>query len=103
LRRSDFDARTLRRVFCRIVEEIEQHLLHQHHIGLDHRQIWFEIDFDLVVLQDLRGPLNGGADDVGKVDRSALGGKRPGLQPRHVEEIANEPVKPFRLLLNGAQ
>src|ERR1700736_5056496 len=29
--------------------------------------------------------------------------KRPGLQPRHVEEIADEPVEPFRLLLNGAQ
>ena len=93
----------MRRVFRRIVEKVEQDLLHQHHIDLDHWQVGFKIDFDLMVLQDFGGSLNGRTNDVGEVDRSALRGQRARFEPRHVEEIADKPVEPLCLLLNGAQ
>ena len=101
--RRDLDAGALRRIFCRIVEKIEQHLLHQHHVEIEHWQIAFEIDFDRVVLQDLIGPLHGRADDVGEIGRSGVRLERPGFEPRHVEKIADKAVEPLGLLQNGAQ
>ena len=46
-------------------------------VNLNATRSRLKINLDLVVLLDLGGSSDGRADDVGEVDRSALGGKRP--------------------------
>ena len=98
----DLDAGALRRIFRRIVEKIEQHLLHQHHVEIKQWQTALEIDFDRVVLQDLIRPLQGRADDIGKIRGSSLRFERSGFEPRHIEKIADKAVEPLGLLQNCA-
>src|SRR5208282_6179223 len=47
-------------------------------------------------------PLQGRADDIGKIGGSRLRLERSGFKPRHVEEIANETVEPLGFLQNCA-
>ena len=49
----DAHGRAGRRIFRGVVEEVEQHLLEQHGIELEHRQVGREIDLDAMLRQDL--------------------------------------------------
>ena len=88
--------------FAALSKRLNKHLLHQHHIEIEQWQTALEIDFDRVVLQYHIRPLQGRADDIGKIRGSSLRFERSGFEPRHIEKIADKAVEPLGLLLNRA-
>ena len=93
-----------RRVFRGIVEQIEQHLLEQHRIEPQHRQVGCEIDLDAVAR---RAPWPPAAARCRRRRRDrparAAAAIGAGFEPRHVEQIGDEAVQPLGLVLDGAE
>ena len=58
---------------------------------------------DPVRRQDLAGAPQRAADHVGQFDRAGARLQRAGLQPRHVQQVADETVQPLGLFLDGAR
>ena len=87
-----------RRVFRGIVEEVEQHLLEQHGIEFEHRQIRSELELDLVARQDAAGAAQRAADDLAESCKRDVRRDRAGFELGHVEQIGDEAVEPLRLV-----
>ena len=88
--------RGLRRcIFGGIVEEIEQHLLEQHRIELEHWQVFGDVDLHAVLNQDFSSPFQHRADDLTDIVPRRIRLDRAGLEPRHVEQIGDEAVEPL--------
>ena len=87
-----------RRILGGVVEKIEDHLLEKHGVDLQHRQVGRQRHLDPVPSEEARGPTKGAADDVaGEMQRGVrMHGAR--FQPRHVEQVADEPMQTFRLV-----
>ena len=88
------------RILGRIVEKVEQHLLEQHGVELQHRQIGRELDLDPVLREDLAGALQGGADDLADVVERSVRRDRAGFEPGHVEQVGDEAVEPLRFVVD---
>ncbi len=89
-----------RRIFRRVVEQVEEDLLEEHEIDLDHRKVGVEVDFDAVALQHLAGTLQRGADDLAEIDHRRFELERAGLEPGHVEQVGDEAIEPLGLVLH---
>ena len=55
-----------------------------------------------VLRQDLAGAPQRAADRIRQIDRAGAQPQRPGLQPRHVQQVADEAIEPLRLVLDVA-
>ena len=99
----DADGRVRRRIFGGIVEEIEQHLLEQHGVEREHRQVGRELDLDAMLRQDLAGALQRAADDLAEVVQRGVGHDRAGFELGHVEQVGDEAVEPLGLVDDGRQ
>ena len=53
-----------------------------------------------MVSEDLARPLKGAPDDFSQIMKAAPRLQCAGFQPRHIEEVGDEPVEPFCLVLN---
>ena len=89
------------RILRGVVEEIEQDLLEQHRIKLEHWQIRRELKLDLVVRKYAAGAPQGATDDLAKIVRGDVGRDSAGFELGHVQEVGDEAVKPFRLVDDG--
>ena len=56
-----------RGIFGGVVEQVEEHLLEQHGIDRDHRQVGGEAELDPVIRQDLARTLERGAQHVAQI------------------------------------
>ncbi len=92
-----------RRIFRGIVEQIEQHLLEQHGIELEHRQIGGELQLDAGAGQDLAGPPQRAADDLAEIVQRRVRHDGAGLELGHVEQIGDEAVEPLGLVDDGGE
>ena len=59
-----------------IVQKIEQSLLEQNRIQLEHRHIGRKLDLDLMVRQDLCGARQGASDHFAQILKRGLGHNR---------------------------
>ncbi len=100
--RHEAHGRPHRGVFGGIVEEVEQHLLEQHGVEVQHRQIGGEVELDLVPGEDRRGAFERAADQLGEIDRPQPRRHGARFEPRHVEEIGDKAVEPLGLLADRA-
>ena len=100
LPRLDGDQRHLPVRTCRIVQQIEQHLLEQHLVQIEHRQIGLQHHLRAMLRQDLAGAPQRAADHIGQFDRAGAQAQRPRFQPRHVQQVADETIEPLRLVLD---
>ena len=101
--RLDADGRAGRRIFRGIVEQVEQHLLEQHGIERQHRQVGGELDLDLVLREDLAGAPQRAADDLAEVVQRGVGHDRAGFELGHVEQVGDEAVEPLGLVDDRAR
>ena len=99
----DPDGRALGRVFGGIVEQVEQHLLEEHRVDVDHRQVVREVDGDVVAGEHPAGALQGAADDLGEIVRGPVRGDGAGLEPGHVEQIGDEAIQPLGFGEDGGE
>ena len=72
------------RVFRGIVQEIEQDLLEQHGIELEHRQIRSELELDVVPRQNAARAPQCAADDLADIVQSDIRRDGAGLELGHV-------------------
>ena len=86
------------RVFGGIVEEIEQRLLEQHGVDLDHRQIRRDLDLHPMPRQDLVCAPQRAADDLADIVRRGIGDDGTGFELGHVEQIGDEAIEALRLV-----
>ena len=91
------------RIFRGIVEQVEQHLLEQHGVELDHRQVGGELDLDAVPRQDLAGALQRAADDLAEVVQRGVRHDGAGLELGHVEQVGDEAVEPLGFVDDGRE
>src|SRR5215472_13526553 len=61
------------------------------------------VDLNAVASEDIAGPLQRRADDLGDIDQFELELDRTGFEPGHVEKIGDEPAQPFGLILEGCE
>ena len=101
--RLDLDAAARRRIFRGIVEKVEQRLLGQHEVERQGRQVGRDAVDDHPVLQQRAGATQSGRDQVADVDRLALGHDGAGIEPGHVQKVADEAVEPLGLAQRRAQ
>ena len=85
-----------------VVQYVEQGLLQQHRIDVEHRQVGGDVELDTVVGENLAGAPQRAADDLAEIVRGGVECERAGLEPRHVEEVGDEAVEPLGLLDHGA-
>src|SRR5437588_7371523 len=71
-------------IFGGVVEEVEQHLLEQHRIELQHRQIGGDRDFDAMPSEDFAGSPQCRADDFADIEEIEAQLDRAGFQAGHV-------------------
>ena len=91
------------RIFGGIVQQIEQHLLEQHRVELQHRQIGGKLERDFVVRQNLAGAPQRAADDFAEIVRRGIRHDGAGFQLGHVEQIGDEAVEPLGFVDHGRQ
>src|SRR6185437_9022627 len=97
----DADRRLGGRIFGGVVEEIEQHLLEQDGIELEHWQAAGNLDLHRVPRQNFARALKHGADNLADVVTRHVGLDRAGLELGHVEQIGDKAVEPLRLVEDG--
>ncbi len=68
----DRHQRSGRCVFAGVVEQIEQHLLEQYRIDVEHRQVRLQCDLRAVAREDLAHAAQGAADHVGQLDGTGV-------------------------------
>ncbi len=82
-----------RGIFRRIVEQIEQDLLEQNGIKLNHRQISWNGNIDLMMNQNLGCTIERCSDKITNVVKRQIGLHRSRFNPRHIEEVSDEAVQ----------
>src|SRR5262249_20734114 len=93
----DADSAARWSIFGCIVQEIEEELLKEHGVDLNHWQILAELYLDAMLSQDLARTFESTTDDFTEVVQGCVRNNRPGLQLGHVEQVRDEPVEPFGL------
>jgi hypothetical protein len=58
---------------------------------------------DMVSGKDLVGPAQCAAHHLADIDQACIGLERARFQPRHVEQIGDEAIQPFRFFLDCRQ
>ena len=101
--RLDADGRFRRGIFGGIVEKIEQHLLEQHGVEFEHRQIRRQIQLDFVPGQDAAGAAQRAADDFAEIVQRDVRRDGAGFELGHVQQIGDEAVEPLRFVDDGAE
>ena len=91
------------RIFRGIVQQVEQHLLEQHRVEFQHRQVGGKIKRDLVSRQHLAGAPQRAADDLADILPRRIRHDRAGFQLGHVEQIGDEAVEPLGLVDHGGE
>ena len=86
----------------RIVEDVEQGLLEQHRIDVEHRQVGLDVELDPVMARILPARRKRAADDLVEIVERGVQHERAGLEPRHVEQVGDETVEPLGFLDHGA-
>ena len=94
----DADGRVRRRILGGVVEEIEQHLLEQHGVHRQHREVGAHRDFHAMLGEDLPGALQRAAHDLAQVVRRGIRHDGAGLELGHVEQVGDEAVEPLGFL-----
>ena len=100
---ADVNGRAGSGVFCCVVEQVEQRLLEQHRINIEHRQVGREAHLDAVVGEDLARALKRAPDDFAHIMQSGVRYDRARFEPRHIEQIGDEPIEPVRLVDDGGE
>ena len=58
---------------------------------------------DDTILQQRRRPAQGRGYEIADIDRLAVGNDHAGIEPGHVEKVADEAIEPLRLAQRRAQ
>src|SRR6185312_7626665 len=87
-----------RRIFRGVVEEVEERLLEQHGIEIEHRKVCRDLDLHAVRGENLAGALQDRAHNLTNIVAARVGLDKTGLKLGHIEQIGNKPVEPLRLL-----
>ena len=90
-----------RSIFRCIIEKIEQHLLKQHRIELEHRQVRGEVDLDAVVRENFARALAARCRRSRRDRAARIRLDRAGLEPGHVEQVGDEAIEPLRFVDDG--
>ena len=96
----DRNGRARRRVLGGVVEQVDQHLLEQHHVEVEHGQVGLEVDRDAVLRQRRGRPLQGRADDLAEVDGLPVEHDPARFETGHVEQVGDEPAQALGLVLD---
>src|SRR5258705_12635557 len=91
------------RIFRRVVQDVKEHLLEQHRVELQHRQIGGELERDLVAHQDFAGTAQCAADDLADIVARGIRHDGAGFQLGHVEQVGDEAVEPLGLVDHGGE
>ncbi len=83
------------RILRGVIQKVEQHLLEQYGIKLQHRHIGLQFQFDTMFHQDLACPPERAADHFAKIVRRRVWHNRAGFELGHVEKVGDEPVETF--------
>ncbi len=101
--RADLDRAAGRGVLRGVVEDVDQHLLDQHRIGVEQRHGRRDRHPQAMRCQRL-GELPGrAADDLAQVDPVAVRLQRAVAEAGHVEQVLDEAIEPLALLEDGLQ
>ena len=87
-----------RRVLRRVLQEIEEDLPHEHPIDVDQRQIVRQEDRHLAPLERRASRCSAAPTTSSSGVHSFRTSSRARLEPRHVEQIADEPIQAARLV-----
>ena len=90
-----------RRVACRVGEDVHEHALQQHRIGLQRRQVGVESELDIVWSECEF--VDGREHHTGRVDGRQRNGQHPGLHSADVEEVGDEGGEGGEALVGGGE
>ena len=87
-----------RRILGGVVEQVDQHLLQEHRVEGQHRQLGLDVELDAMLGQHPGAALQRRAGGLADIDHLTVQFDGAGLEPGHVEQVANEAVQPLALL-----
>ena len=91
------------RILGGIVEQVEQDLLEQNCVQLQHRQAGGKLQFDVMLRQNLASASQRAADDLAEVVQRRVGHHGAGFELGHVEQVDNEAIEPLRFVDDGRE
>ena len=102
-RRAHLDGRRGRRVPARVVEQVDEHLLHEQGVDRHERQPGLEVDGHVAAHERLLHPTDREPHDVLEGLPLLHRTDRLGVEPRHRDEVAHEPVEAVGLAFRLAR
>ena len=97
----DFNVAASRRVLGRVLQQVAEDPFDQYRIEFQQRQIGRQRDAHRVRRQRIAEQLDAGADDLFERLPLAAQGDVAGVQPRHVEQVADQAGQPGSLFVHG--
>src|SRR5947208_2332336 len=101
--RDDPDRAVGRGVLDGVVEQVDQHLLDEHVVHGDERQIGRDAHNDAVAVEALGELPERGPDHLLKGVPVTVQAQGARLEPRHLQQVLDEPVEAAGLVTNGLQ
>ena len=87
-----------------VLDEVGEHLVHLHRVDVHLGEVRLDDDCDTGgVPSESLEPASTRRDDLADVARRTFGDERAGLDPRHAEQIANDPVESIALVDHHVQ
>src|SRR5262245_53012299 len=86
-----------------VVEQIEEHLLEQDGVDINHWHVFRELHLHAMTCQNLARPLKRAPDNLPEIVQSGVWHNRTRLQLGHVQQISDETVEAFRFVNDGSE
>ena len=86
-----------------VLEQVAEHLLHHLDVDLDVADVGRHVEPDAVGAGKRTEPADRSLREVAQVDRLAPHVERPGADATQFEDVGDEPLEPFGLVVDGVE